>query len=202
MLLLVTNGELALRLLVLVRESGKSLNSLALQYRQAELGVGLGVFVTGLDSVCQSFIPSPNIPSLNQRSGLTKTRVSSGKEASVSFRALCISAPFPSKKRPQPGKSLCQFDASHGKTPTPNPKVTHTSMEKRITSKHDLVVPILHEPAYAILRMAGRMQSLDGDAADVETFAVGRGLVHLVAVLAADDFEVGEAEGGALLMCE
>ena len=50
--------------------------------------------------------------------------------------------------------------------------------------------------------MARRVQSLDGDAANVETFAVGRGLVHLLTVLAADDFEVGKAEGGALLMCE
>lgn len=75
-------------------------------------------------------------------------------------------------------------------------------MEKRITSKHNLVVPILHEPAYAILRMARRMESLDGDAADVEALAMGRGLVHLLAILAADDFEVGEAEGGALWTCE
>ena len=74
-------------------------------------------------------------------------------------------------------------------------------MEKRIASKHDLVISILHEPAYAILGVTWRMQSLDGDASNVETFAVGRGLVHLLAVLAADDFEVRETEGGALLMC-
>lgn len=78
------------------------------------------------------------------------------------------------------------------------PRPKHTSMEKRIPSKHDLVIPILHKPAYAILGVARRMQSLDGDAADVETFAVGRGLVHLLTVSAADNFEIGEAEGGAL----
>lgn len=75
-------------------------------------------------------------------------------------------------------------------------------MEKRITSKDDLVVPILHNPANAILCVARRMQSLDGDVANVETLAVGRNLVDLLAVLTADDFEVGEAESSALYTCE
>lgn len=51
-LLLVTNGELALRLLVLLGKSAKSLDGLALKYRHAELDVGLGVFVTGLLFIC------------------------------------------------------------------------------------------------------------------------------------------------------
>lgn len=104
-LLLVTNGELALRLPVLLRKSLESLDGLALQYRHAELGVGLGVFVTGLHWICQIRC-YPKIEIGN--SGLTKTRVSSGKEASVSFKALCISAPFPSKKRPQPTMAMSE----------------------------------------------------------------------------------------------
>ena len=46
--LLVTNSELALRLLVLVGESFELLDGLRLQDLDAKLDVALGVFVAGL----------------------------------------------------------------------------------------------------------------------------------------------------------
>lgn len=52
--LLVTNGKLALRLLVLFGERLQGLDRPAGEDRETELGVGSGVFVTGLDmiSIC------------------------------------------------------------------------------------------------------------------------------------------------------
>ena len=46
--LLITNGKLALRLLVLVGESFEFLDGLRLQDLDSELDVALGVFVAGL----------------------------------------------------------------------------------------------------------------------------------------------------------
>jgi hypothetical protein len=62
-------------------------------------------------------------------------------------------------------------------------------VEESIPRKHDLVVPVLHEEADAVLGVARRVQRLDGDAADVERLAVLGRLGYLPAVLAADDLE-------------
>lgn len=67
-------------------------------------------------------------------------------------------------------------------------------MEQRVAREHDLVAAVLHEPADAVLRVARRVEALDGDVADLEALAVARRLGHCLAVLAADDGElIGEA---------
>lgn len=65
-------------------------------------------------------------------------------------------------------------------------------MEESIPRKHDLVVAVLHEEADAVLGVAGRVQRLDGDAANVERVAVLGRLGYLFAVLAADYFKLAE----------
>ena len=65
-------------------------------------------------------------------------------------------------------------------------------MEESISRKHNLVLAILHEEADAVLGVAGRVQRLNGDAANVERVAVLRRLGYLFAVLAADYFELAE----------
>jgi len=62
-------------------------------------------------------------------------------------------------------------------------------MEEGVPRENRLLIAVLHEPADAVLGVAGRMQGLDGDAADAEGLTVGGGACHLLAVLAADDFE-------------
>lgn len=70
-------------------------------------------------------------------------------------------------------------------------------MKQRVSGKHDLFVAVLHEIADAVLRVARRVQRLDGDAADGEGVAVLGRHVDFLAVLAADDVDV-TAEGGEL----
>lgn len=70
-------------------------------------------------------------------------------------------------------------------------------MKQRVPGKHNLFVAVLHEIADAVLRVARRVQRLDGDAADGKGVAVHRHHVDFLAVLAADDFDVA-AEGGEL----
>lgn len=50
-LLLITNCKLSLRLLVLLGELLQLAGGVVLHHRVAELDVGLGVFVTGLDDI-------------------------------------------------------------------------------------------------------------------------------------------------------
>jgi hypothetical protein len=70
-------------------------------------------------------------------------------------------------------------------------------VEQRVPGKHNLFVAVLHEPADAVLRVARRVQRLDGDAADGEGVAVLGRLGDFLAVLAADDVDFA-AEGGEL----
>lgn len=70
-------------------------------------------------------------------------------------------------------------------------------MKKRVPGKHNLFIAVLHEVADTVLRMARRVQHLDGDAADGKDVAVLRRHVDFLAVLAADDVDVA-AEGGEL----
>lgn len=79
-------------------------------------------------------------------------------------------------------------------------------VEQRVAREDDLVRAVLHEPADAVLRMARRVQALDGDAADLEARAVGRRLRDGLGVLAGDDGQVGQAElfslfGGYSVSC-
>jgi len=62
-------------------------------------------------------------------------------------------------------------------------------MEEGVPREDSLLVAVLHEPADAVLGVAGRVQGLDGDAADAEGLAMGGGACHLFAVLAADDLQ-------------
>ena len=71
-------------------------------------------------------------------------------------------------------------------------------MKQGIPRKHDLVLPVLHEVADAVLRVARRVQRLDGNAADAEGLAVLGGLGYFRAVLAADYVE-GLVDGGELI---
>jgi hypothetical protein len=77
-------------------------------------------------------------------------------------------------------------------TPDSSAGGEQTSVKESISRKHSLVLAILHEEADAVLGVAGRVQRLDGDAANVERVAVLRRLGYLFAVLAADYFELAE----------
>jgi hypothetical protein len=81
-----------------------------------------------------------------------------------------------------------------------------TSVKQGVAGKHDLVVAVLHKEADAVLGVAGGVQGLDRDAADVEGLAVLGRPGHLLAVLAADDLEglaeLGELGGVSELSCQ
>lgn len=66
---------------------------------------------------------------------------------------------------------------------------TAAAVEEGISGEDSLITAVLHEPADAVLSVAGRVQRLDGDAAEVEGLAVGGGAGYFLAVLAADDVE-------------
>lgn len=69
----------------------------------------------------------------------------------------------------------------------------HTANEKGITRKNSLVVPVLHEVANAILRVAWGVQGRHGNAvSNLEDFPVGWGSRDRLAVFAAND---GDFEG-------
>ena len=97
-LLLVADGELALRLGVVLRKGRQGLDRLAREDRHAKLGVGRGVLVARLERGQHGKSKHAYLPSL------TKTRVSSGRAPNVTFSALCISSPLPSKNLPQPAE--------------------------------------------------------------------------------------------------
>lgn len=99
--LLVTDGEPALRFLVVLRKLLELQNGLVLQHRGSELDIRLGVFVARLNQPT----PVSRLPASQHTVHiwtLTKTTVSSGKAAKVLFSALCISSAVPSKNLPQP----------------------------------------------------------------------------------------------------
>ena len=64
-----------------------------------------------------------------------------------------------------------------------------TTMEERVASENDFLITILHVPADAVLGVAGSVKRLDGNAADLQIFAVGRCLCHLVTVLTTKDWD-------------
>lgn len=73
-----------------------------------------------------------------------------------------------------------------------------TAVEERVSREDHLLVAVLREPAYAVLRMARRVEALDSDAPDLEAVAVGRGLRDGLAVLASDDGQVRGPQVAAL----
>lgn len=184
--LLVRNGKFSLRLHVLLGERLELLDRCGRKHRGGKLGVGLGVFVAGL--------VLPSIPLLGTTIAdartLTKTFVSPGSPANVSLRALCISAGVPSKNLPQP---FVHRSARPGRVYEVR-VIRHTSDEEGVTGEDSSIVSILEEIANAVLRMAGRMQCLDGDVlSDLELFSVPGGLGHGLTILPTGDGQTTEA---------
>lgn len=115
--------------------------------------------------------------------------VSSGREARRLFSASFISAAVPSKNLPHP----VSLSASPRRK-TPNSlgvsqgRAARTANEECVTSKDSLVATILGEVADAVLGVAGRVDTPNGDVAELEGLAVCWGLGDTLAVLASDDF--------------
>jgi hypothetical protein len=127
---------------------------------------------------------------------LTKTRVSSGRLASVVFKALFISAPVPWKNLPHPdavSMVRCARKVLH-------PIASHTAVEQSVACKDNSVVFVLHIPTDAVLRMARRIQRLDNDGADIKCLPVLRRSRYCRAVLPADDLKFGRVQCGALMV--
>lgn len=74
-----------------------------------------------------------------------------------------------------------------------------TTVEQGVAREDHLVVTVLHEPADAILRVAWRVQALDGDAAQREALAVLRRCSDVLAVSSAKDLQVRHTQRAALL---
>ena len=65
-------------------------------------------------------------------------------------------------------------------------------MEERISSKYDPARIILHIPTDTVLCMAGCVQGLHGNIANLEALAIFWGFGNAFAVFAADDGSAGE----------
>ena len=91
----------------------------------------------------------------------------------------------------------CERPCSRGRPGTSFGKSSyrsHTSDEESVASEDDLLIAVLHEPADAVLGMAGRMKGFDGDAADVERSAVRGGFGDALTLGATNDGQVFKAE--------
>lgn len=67
-------------------------------------------------------------------------------------------------------------------------------VEERVAGEDGPLVAVLQQPADAVLRVAGRVQGLDGDAAHLPGLAVGGRPGHTLRVLAGDDGQAWQAE--------
>lgn len=67
-------------------------------------------------------------------------------------------------------------------------------VEQRVAREHGPPARVLQEPADAVLRVARRVQALDGDAADGPALAVARRLGHALGALACDDGQVRQPQ--------
>lgn len=86
----------------------------------------------------------------------------------------------------------CLYDAAT--TTVTRPEV-RTSNEKSIPRENHSLLPILHQPANTVLRMAGRMQRLDRYlVTDLETLLVLGGSGHGFAIFAPNDGELEALE--------
>lgn len=110
--------------------------------------------------------------------------MSSGRDARVSFRALCISSAFPSKNRPQPGIISSDHDLD---------RVELTSNKQSITGENNTLITILHEVADTVLRVARCVQGLNGDTLpNLELLTVCRSLGDRLALPTPNDRELAE----------
>ncbi len=72
------------------------------------------------------------------------------------------------------------------------------AVEKSVPCEDGFFIAILHEPADAVLGVAGRVEGFYGNAADVEGWVVGGRFSYAFAVFAADDGLAGEFGVGKL----
>lgn len=129
-----------------------------------------------------------------QAAKLTYTTVSSGRAARRLFSASCISAALPSKNLPHP-----EYPISFPE-PIPNKRTENsrggwlTTDEERVACKDGLARAILHVVADAVLGVAGRVDSLDGNVTNLKDLLVLWGLSDALAVFAADNVELRVAQ--------
>lgn len=128
--------------------------------------------------------------------------MSSGNPARTTFSALCISAAEPSKNLPQPinaRKAKRKVNKRKKNANITSLETEHLHLKKKkltadeegITGEHHPVVPVLHEPADAVLRVTRRVQARDRDAADLQLLVVARRQRHARGVLASPDGQLG-----------
>lgn len=178
--LLITNREFSLCLLVRIRKGLQFLDRLRLRYRKTELDVSFGVLVSRLYTV--SPIPV-TVGSCNIHKPLCHP------EEQPASR----STPYASQAQ-YPQRTDHILDSKQiSKRPRIRQLAKHTANEKGIARKNSLVIPVLHEVANAILRVARGVQGRHGDAvSDLEDLPVGWGSRNRLAILAAND---GDFEG-------
>lgn len=71
-------------------------------------------------------------------------------------------------------------------------------MEQSISREHNLVITVLHEIADTVLCVAGCVEGLDIDAANLELLSVGRGPGYFLTVFTSDDLEGRASKVGEL----
>lgn len=72
-------------------------------------------------------------------------------------------------------------------------------MEESVSRENHSIVAVLHEPADAVLGVAGRVQSFHRDTSELETLPVAWRLRDGLAILPPDDCEARHPEFGELL---
>lgn len=178
--LLIANRELALCLLVRIRKGLQFLDRLRLRYRKAELDVSFGVLMSRLYTV--SLIPVM-VGSCNIHKPLCHLE----EQPASRSTPYAFQAQYPRKT----GRILDSKQIS--KRPRIGQLAKHAANEKRIARKNGLVIPVLHEVANAILRVARGVQGRHGDAvSNLEDLPVGWGSRNRLAIFAAND---GDFEG-------
>lgn len=120
--------------------------------------------------------------------------MSSGNAASRSFRASCISLASPSKNRPHPDH--CHQHKPQSQNTKSLPSLT--SDEQSVAGENSLVISVLRKEADAVLSVARRVHTFEGDVTQLEGLTVTRSLGHALAVFAADDIQLGGTEFGKL----
>lgn len=178
--LLIANRELALCLLVRICEGLQFLDGLRLRYRKAELDVAFGVLVSRLYTVSR-------IPVTVTNRNIHKLSCHPEEQPASRSTPYAFQAQYPRRT----GRILDSKQISN--RPRIRQLAKHTANEKGIARKNSLVIPVLHEVANTILRVARGVQGRHGDAvSDFEDLPVGWGSRNRLAILAAND---GDFEG-------
>ena len=205
--LFVANGKLARRLLVALGKVVQLLHRLALVDRERKLDVGLCVLVAWLH-VRGTTVPS-SVAVISRivraRHGTVNAAVVADSHIRPCHPAARRDACSAPRASPRPTlqrtcRSLCQWGLllAPAQISVSSPRLKHTADEERVAGKLSLARLVLHEEADAVLRVARRVHRLHRDAAQLERLAVLGRLGHALAVLAADDVELGRAQLGQL----